>query len=532
MAEADTIILGGAVVTVTGGTAEAVAVEGEEIVAVGSEAKVLERRGRGTEVVDLKGAALLPGLIEPHTHPEGAAQCYSWMDVSGFTHKSVDGVETALREATARAAPGEWVFAFGLDAMLTTNLGTWDRHRLDGIAPENPMVVMIQSQHTVFVNSAALQAAGVDKDTPDPPGGGRILRDAKGEPTGVVMEQPATAMFIRYSTLDSESWTTLLQEQYERYRAAGITTIGVAGMFVPRTMLPSFETPSEDGVRAVAYLHENVGDKYAGDDVQGVKLWYDGSPYSGTMLLDEPYLESPLNCETLGIAPGSRGHANIEAREMIEALEKYRDRGWQVLAHAQGDRGTREVLDAYERVLAGQEGSDHRWRIEHCALISDADIVRAAEIGVALGFHANHVYYYGPELRDSIIGPERAELLMPMGSAVRSGHRISMHTDSPMYPPDPLKLMRTAVTRKTRSGEQIAPNEAISIEEALRAVTIDAAWQLFREDRIGSIKVGSTPTSRCWRAIRWRFQQMSWIRSRCSRRGWAEDPLAGGDHRC
>jgi len=490
MAQADTIILGGDVVTATGGTAEAVAVAGEKIAAVGGEAEVLEWRGRDTDVVDLKGAVLLPGLIEPHTHPEGAALCYSWVDVSGFTHKTVDGVEKALREAAAEAAPGEWVFAFGLDAMLTADLGTWDRYRLDGIAPDNPLVVMIQSQHTLFVNSAALRAAGVDRDTPDPPGGGRILRDDAGEPTGAVMEQPATAMFIRYSTLDSDSWTKRLQEQYGRYRAAGITTIGVAGMFLPRPMLPSFETPSEDGVRAVAYLHENAADNYVGDDVQGVKLWYDGSPYSGTMLLDKPYLESPLCRETLGIAPGTTGQANIEASELIETLERYRDRGWQVLAHAQGDRGTREVLDAYERALAGQEGSDHRWRIEHCALISDADIVRAAEIGVALSFHANHVYYYGPELRDEIIGPKRAELLMPMGSAVRSGHRISMHTDSPMYPPDPLALMRTAVTRKTRNGDQIAPGQAITAEEALRAVTIDAAWQLFREDRIGSIEVG------------------------------------------
>ncbi|MFQ5471940.1 MAG: amidohydrolase [Dehalococcoidia bacterium] len=490
VAEADTIILGGAVITLTSGTTEAVAVTGEEIASVGSAAEVLERRGRNTEVIDLKGAALLPGLIEPHTHPEGAAQCYSWVDVSGFAHKSVDGVEKALREAAAEAAPGEWVFAFGLDAMLTANLGTWDRHRLDEIAPDNPLVVMIQSQHTLFVNSLALRGAGVGRDTPDPPGGGRILRDETGEPTGAVMEQPSIVLFLRHTNLDATVMAEKLANQYVRYRQAGITTIGVAGMFAPRQMLPSFDAPPESGVRAVTYLHENMAENYAGDDVQGVKLWYDGSPYSGTMLLDEPYLESPLCCDTLGIAPGTTGHANIKADELIETLERYRDRGWQVLAHAQGDRGTREVLDAYERVLAGQEGSDHRWRIEHCALISDADIVRAAEMGVALSFHANHVYYYGPELSDAIIGPERARLLMPMGSAVRSGHRISMHTDSPMYPPDPLKLMRTAVTRKTRTGEEIAPDQAIGVEEALRAVTIDAAWQLFREDRIGSIEAG------------------------------------------
>ena len=102
----------------------------------------------------------------------------------------------------------------------------------------------------------------------------------------------------------------------------------------------------------------------------------------------------------------------------------------------------------------------------------------------------NHVYYYGDELRDQILGPERAERLMPVGTAVRAGHRVSLHADSPMYPPEPFRLMRTAVTRRSRSGERIAPDEAISAEAALRAVTIDAAWQLFAEDRVGSLEVG------------------------------------------
>ena len=102
----------------------------------------------------------------------------------------------------------------------------------------------------------------------------------------------------------------------------------------------------------------------------------------------------------------------------------------------------------------------------------------------------NHVYYYGPELRDDILGPERAARLMPVGSALRAGHRVSLHADSPMYPPEPLRLMRTAVTRRTRTGERIAPDEAISAEQALRAVTLDAAWQLRAERRVGSIEVG------------------------------------------
>ncbi len=216
--------------------------------------------------------------------------------------------------------------------------------------------------------------------------------------------------------------------------------------------------------------------------LQGVKLWYDGSPYSGTMLLDEPYLESKLCCCTLGIAAGTLGHANFEPSELRDVVSELQRDGWQILTHAQGDRGTREILDLYEHALTAYPRQDHRWRLEHCALISEADIERAKRLGVALSFHVNHVHYYGPELRDAIIGAERAERLMPVGSALAAGHRVSLHADSPMYPPEPFKLMATAVTRRTRGGEVIAASQAISAEQALRAITIDAAWQLFAED--------------------------------------------------
>jgi predicted amidohydrolase YtcJ len=461
---------------------------------------VLEQRGKDTEVVDLKGATLLPRLIEPHTHPDLSGECYSWVDVSGFTHGRVKGVEKALRQAAAAAPEGSWLFAFGLDPMLTPDLGTWDRHRLDQLAPANPVVVMLQSMHTVFVNSLALQLAGIHTDTPDPPGGGRFLRDESGELTGVAVEQPAVNVFVRFIDQSPEAWTARLREQYRRYRSEGITTIGVAGLFAPRAYLPLFEeaTRTADGVRAVVYLHHAFAEgepwqPVQADDriaVRGVKLWYDGSPYSGTMLLNEPYLDSQLCRETLRIAPGTVGHANLEPEQAVEMLERYRERGWQVLTHAQGDRGTREILDAYENVQKGREQTDHRWRLEHCALIEAEQIVRAARLGISLSFHVNHVYYYGRQLRNSILGAERTERLMPLGTAVRSDHRISLHADSPMYPAKPLSLVRTAVTRETRDGDELGPGEALSVEQALRAVTIDAAWQLFAEDVTGSIEPG------------------------------------------
>jgi predicted amidohydrolase YtcJ len=500
---ADTLLLADSVVTLDPARprAAALAIADGRILAVGSREEVSVHVSPETDVVDLAGRTVLPGLVEPHTHPDLCAQCYAWVDVSGFTHARVDGVEAALRQAVAERAPGDWIFAFGLDPMLTEGIGTWGRDRLDRLVPDNPVAVMIQSMHTVFVNSAALAAAGIDESTPDPPGGGRYQRDATGRLTGKLEEATAFLPLVRFDETDEATVRRRMWDQYGRYARAGITTIGIPGLFTPLSMLGLFEEFSRRDdvpIRAVAYLRHHQVDEVKwrpgdGDDffrVRGVKLWYDGSPYSGTMLLDEPYVESRLCCCTLGIPPGTTGHANFDPAELVDLLERFAADGWQVLTHVQGDRGAREVLSLYERSLSANPQVDHRWRLEHCALIGEDELDRAGALGVVPSFHANHVYYYGDELRDDIIGPERAARLMPIGSAVSRGQRVSLHADSPMYPPEPFRLMRTAVTRRSRSGQRIAADQAITAEAALRAVTIDAAWQLFMEDRVGSIEPG------------------------------------------
>jgi hypothetical protein len=503
MSTPDTILCADSVVTVDPARpdAQAVAIADGRITAVGSREELAANSSGRTQIRELGDVCVLPGLIEPHTHPDLCAECYSWIDVSGFTYSDVSGVETALRTGVREANAGEWLFAFGLDPMLTPNLGRWDRARLDEIAPHNPLVVMIQSMHTLFVNSLALSEAGVDDDTPDPPGGGRYQRDADGHLTGKCVETTSMLPFLRFVDRAPETLRTGIWNQYGRYAKAGLTTIGMPGLFSPLDSIALFEelgARADVPVRNVAYLrHFQVEDSgYApgqGSDtfrIQGAKLWYDGSPYSGTMLLDEPYLDSRLCCCTLGIAAGSVGHANFEPAELVEIATRLHRDGWQVLTHAQGDRAAREALDLYEQALAAAPRRDHRWRLEHCALIDPADLSRALRLGVTPSFHVNHVHYYGPELRDAILGVERSAGLMPIASALSAGHRVSLHADSPMYPPEPFRLMQTAVTRAARDGSTIGEAEAISVEQALRAITIDAAWQLFRERDIGSLEVG------------------------------------------
>jgi predicted amidohydrolase YtcJ len=504
MAVADCIITGGEVEPVVGDPAEAVAVRNGRVLAVGSTEEVMDHRRRDTEVVDLAGDALLPGLVEPHTHPDLCGQLYSWIDVSGFTHRSVEGVEKALREGIARTGPGEWVYAFGLDFMLTEGLGVWDRARLDAMAPDNPLAIMIQSMHTVFANSAALAACGIDESVEDPGSGGRYVRDGSGRLTGRVEELDAIWPLLVHGMPGPDLLAQQVADQYRRYAEVGITCVGMAGTFLGGGDFATYRDLAAGGdvpLRLVAYMRheEALGSHLApghGDDeglfsIAGVKLWYDGSPYTGTMLLDDPYLETELCCCTLGIEPGSVGRPNFDPADLREILGELHDAGWQVMTHAQGDRACRETLDLYAQVLADTpEGHSHGWRLEHCALITDEDLLRAARLGVSPSFHVDHVRWYGPELRDSIIGPQRADRLMPIRGAIDHGHRPSLHADSPMYPPGPLRLAGTAAGRRTRHGDVLGAAQAIPVEAAIRAITIDAAWQLGIDDDVGSIEVG------------------------------------------
>ncbi|MBM3663945.1 MAG: amidohydrolase [Actinobacteria bacterium] len=490
----DVIVLADTIETMTRpGRAEAVAVSSGRIVAVGNREDVLLTRGARTTVVDLGTRALLPGFFEPHTHPDVCAQFSGWVDVSSFRHARVADVEAELAAAVERTPTGEWIFAFGFDPILTADLGRWDRARLDAITDRHPVFVMIQSMHTAYVNTLGLVRAGVALDADDPGDGGHYGRDAAGLLNGRLEEQPAMAAFAPFFLGSADATRTSMRSVYDAYRTVGITSIGVAGTFGDPAMLA--DVAREAPVRTTAYYHsamadrldraDRIGDRYR---VRGLKLWYDGSPYTGTMLLDEPYLENDLCCCTLGIAPGTAGRANFDPADMVDLLAGLYADGWQVMAHSQGDRGCREMLDLYGRVVSAD--ADHRWRLEHCALISTDDLVRAKQLGVSPSFHVNHVLHYGPELRDQIIGPERAEQLMPIGPAVEMGHRVSLHADAPMYPTDPLSLVRTAVTRRTRHGDRLAGHFAIDVRAALRAVTIDAAWQLGADDDTGSIEVG------------------------------------------
>ena len=502
---ADIIFFGGDIVTIDHSRplAEALAVGNGRIMEVGDRNEVFQLNGPQTRFVDLGGRTLIPGLIEPHTHILLSALVYDWIDVSGFSNASGAEVLDKLHKAAAEVKPGEWIKAFGYDPILTRDLKGLNADLLDQISITNPVFLQIQPMHTAYVNHKALEVVGITKDTPQPVDG-QFVKDEAGNPTGVLIEQggilPFTAAIVRNSASNARE---LINNQMGRYARAGYTTIGVMGdfPFFPHAYPTLRQLAEADGSPLRMVLLDKVTDFERGLDTVGgpatgrfksigVKLWYDGSPYSGNMFLDHDYLNSQLMQEGLSVPKGTRGYAMIPKETLHQLVKKYHDRGMQISIHAQGDRAIREVIDVFEEVIRASPRDDHRHRLEHCALFPADQLERAARLGLTPSWHINHIYYYGEALRDEIIGADRAARMMPVADANRHGLRGSLHNDSPMYPAEPFKLMRTAVTRKTRNNQVIGADQAISAWGALKALTINAAWQLFLEDQLGSLERG------------------------------------------
>jgi predicted amidohydrolase YtcJ len=229
-----------------------------------------------------------------------------------------------------------------------------------------------------------------------------------------------------------------------------------------------------------------------GDDVVrqvGIKIWVDGSPWIGNIDLSFPYLDTDAT-RAIGVVPGSCGHANYTREQLAEIVEAYFPPGWQMACHVQGDKGVDTILDVYSEALRKHPRTDHRLRLEHVGAISDDQLRRAADMGVTCSIFVDQIHYWGDIIVDGLFGAEHGSRWMPCGSAVATGMRISLHNDPPVTPEEPLRNISVAATRTAPSGRVLGPEERLTVEQAIRAQTIDAAWQLFSDDVVGSLEVG------------------------------------------
>ncbi|MFD4442794.1 amidohydrolase [Nocardia sp. NPDC058519] len=499
MSSADLVILG-TVLTVdeANPTAEAIAVRDGRIVAVGNRSEVEDWIGTDTQVGNLGDGCVMPGLIEAHGHPlmEAIVLSDRMVDIRPVTVRNAEDVVAAVRDAVAERGD-DGAYLIGWDALLQDGLPAPTLAWLDSIAPDTPLVIVHNSGHLCYFNSVAGRRAGLTRDTPDPTGA-RYGRNENGELDGTAYETGAVFPLVRSAIGDEEMYPSMLRAECARLNAAGLTTCSEMA-FTPafRSVLDDMRNAGALTVRIRTYEVSNPALKtdmvpVNGDDMVrqvGIKIWVDGSPWIGNIDLTFPYLDTP-DVRTIGVTPGSCGHANYTKDQLREIVGAYFPLGWPMACHVQGDAGVDTILDVYEEVLREHPREDHRLRLEHVGAMRPDQFERAARLGVTCSIFVDQVHYWGDVIVDGLFGPEHGSHWMPAGTALAAGVRISFHNDPPVTPEEPLRNISVAITRITPSGRVIGPEERVGVDQAIRAQTIDAAYQLFADDIIGSLEVG------------------------------------------
>ena len=479
--------------------ATAIAIEGDRIVAVGDDDDVQRWMTGSDAVTDLGGRTVVPGFIEGHGHFPGAGLGAVAADLNSPPIGNVKNVEEAieaLREADAVRPGTGWLVGFGYDDTMLAEKRHLTRDDLDEVSTTRPVVAIHISAHMVAANSIALERFGIDADTPDPPGG-EIQRDEDGEPTGLLLETAGRPMMLAALKFAPLQQVEVVRAAVDAYAREGFTTVqnGLAN----KEQLEGMSMGSKVGLiplRVVAWPEEELGleaiasgldlDAYTTDrmHIGAVKLVGDGSIQGYTGYLSEPY-------HVLGEHPeGYRGYPNIDEATMKKHVEQLHCAGFQLAVHGNGDAAIDQFLDSWEAALQACPAEDRRPILVHAQMSRPDQLERMKQLGVAPTFFSAHVYYWGDRHRDIFLGPERAARISPAASAAALGLRFTTHLDAPVVPIDSRLQLWAPVARETSSGQPLGPDERISVEQSLRAMTIEAAWQMHLDDEIGSIEPG------------------------------------------
>ncbi len=507
-APADLVFHNGQVLTMDSDRleAEAVAVRGGVIVAVGDEAEVESFIGSDTRVIDLAGRSLLPGLVEGHGHFLGYGESLMTLDLRDT--KSFEEVVERVGEAVEEASPGEWITGRGwhqenwTDEDMDLFDGVPAHAPLSEITPDNPVMLVHASGHAVYANALALRMAGITTTTPDPDGG-EIVRDDDDEPTGFLRQAAQQSVRDRHS-----AWLQGLGEDVREERFArqvelaadsalshGITSfhdqgssfdeidrlieldergelplrlyVAVGGESNPDLdrRLPDYWRPPENGEMLV---------------VRSVKRHLDGALGTHGAWLLEPYEDRP---DTIGLQ-------QLPLADLRETAAIVFRHGFQLNTHAIGDRANREALEAYESIYRMAGDDSPRWRIEHAQTLHPDDVPRFAELGVIASMQGIHATSDGPWVADRL-GEQRAERKAYVWRSLLDADAVICNgSDVPVEPISPIASLHASVTREMADGERFFPEQSMERMEALKSYTIHCAYAVFEEERLGSIEAG------------------------------------------
>jgi len=506
---ADVIYLNAQVITMDADEprAEAVATKWDRIIAVGSNTSIQALSGPNTKLIDLSGKTMLPGFIEPHNHFHKYGYIYnSWVDLRsppmGIITK-IDELIEALRQRADKTPKGQWVCGWGYDDTLLEEKRHPTKQDLDKVSSEHFVWIVHTSGHFSSANSKALELAGITKETPEPEGG-VIRKDPKtSEPDGVLEERPAQFLVSRHiPPLTMQERLEGIAQASKIFLQMGVTSAYDAGVVFPgedRAEIVAYQYALNKGLLPIRItmmvgvdflLGDGAGASFLtgfGDQrlkIGPAKIIVDGSIQGFTGWLTKPYYV-PFKGDT-----NYRGYPVTPPEKLNDLVCRAHKVGFQIASHGNGDAAIDSILQAYRLAQKKFPRSDTRHRIEHCQTVREDQLDTMAELGITPSFFVSHTYYWGDRHKAIFLGPERATRISPLKSAMKRGIRFSIHSDCPVTPVSPLFCAFAAVNRITKNGDILGPDLRITPEEALRAITIDAAWQNFEEKIKGSIKPG------------------------------------------
>ncbi len=479
--------------------AEAIYLEGDRIVAVGTRAQIEKKITRSTEVHDLEGRTVIPGVIDAHGHFPGSGFVVVGVNLASppvGTITSIEGQVEALGARAEETPAGEMIFGFQYDDTLVNEKRHPTRHDLDRASTEHPVIAMHVSGHLAAANTLALELLGFDRDTPNPEGG-VIRREADGTPDGVLEETAATMASQMAMDFSIGQGIAMIDHASAEYASVGVTT-AQSGL-TPKPMIDALWFASWLGrvpIRLEVWADAELGKQWARGEfdaasyetdrfrVGAVKIVQDGSIQGYTGYLSEPYHVPFKGDESY------RGYPIMKREDLTALVKELHAADLHMAIHGNGDAAIDDIIHALGQAQKEHHRPDPRTIVIHSQMAREDQLDRMLEVGLTPSYFVAHTYYWGDRHRDIFMGPERAYRMSPTATSIAKGLRFSIHLDTPVVPMEPMLLVWSAVNRRSTSGDIIGPAERISPLAALRAVTIDAAWQIERDGVVGSLEAG------------------------------------------